>query len=136
MQRVSISVVALAALVAAAGMYGCALAAEKPVAPAAVATAPLTCRATTKQYCDTGGCKPQPITVWNVVDLQRSTYARCDRNGCDSYTAKISRSGVYTNLEIEGRGVLAKIGEGGAFMEIVTLGTTAYVSHGRCSPDR
>ena len=95
-------------------------------------TAPLTCRIVAKQYCDQSDCSRQPVKLWNVIDFQRQTYARCDRNGCDTFEAHIGRSGVYTNIDIEGRGLLAKIDEDGVFMEIVTLGVTAYVSHGTC----
>lgn len=71
--------------------------------------------------------------VWNVIDLDAETYARCDRLGCDTYPATMSLSGMFKSLALPENGAMAKVGTDGSFVETVTLGTMAYVSHGRCT---
>jgi hypothetical protein len=91
------------------------------------------CRTMQKHSCVAGeGCKPVAATTWSVIDLARQTYARCDQKGCDSYPASFSRSGVFTIVDVPRRGMIAKIADTGAFLEVVTIGMIALASHGEC----
>ena len=95
-------------------------------------TAPsIRCDPQTKFYCSGGKCTSVPAATWGVLDNLAKTYSRCDKNGCDAYPAQIERSGVFTNIN-PGRGLIAKIGDDGSFVEVATLGTDVYVSQGRC----
>jgi hypothetical protein len=96
---------------------------------------PLKCTISAKYVCTVAeGCRSVPGSVWNVIDLSRKTYARCDRAGCDTYDARMSQSGAFTNIEVPGRGMLAKLGgaEPSDFVEVATLTGTIYNSFGSC----
>lgn len=94
------------------------------------------CEISKKHLCGPGGCETAIAAVWNAIDLEQQTFARCDRNGCDTYQAAVSESGVFTNIAIVDRGLMARLSATGEFMEVASLGTTAYVSHGRCIRQR
>lgn len=93
----------------------------------------LDCRITRKHVCDDGGCRSVEAKVWNVIDLDAASYARCDSMGCDNYPAAMTMSGIYKSVALPEHGAMAKVGTDGTFVETVSLGTAAYVSHGRCS---
>lgn len=93
----------------------------------------LACRISRKQVCDEEECRAVEAEVWNVIDLEAETYARCDRLGCDTYPATMSLSGMFKSVALPESGAMAKVGTDGSFVETVTMGTTAYVSHGRCT---
>lgn len=112
-------------MVAAVGL-GCCLAAS-------AFAQPMTCTISEKHYCTLGtGCSPAVTAVWNTFDVAEATYSRCDRLGCDTYEATFSLSGVFTIIEVPGRGLLAKVSASGDFTEIATLGNDVYVSFGTC----
>lgn len=67
-----------------------------------------------------------------MVDQANGTYSRCDKTGCDTNDAVFGQSGAYRTIEVAGRGLIARIGSSGEFVEIATLGTAVYVSHGQC----
>ena len=96
--------------------------------------APLTCRWTAKQQCDAGTpCRTIPASVWTTVDKQTQRYQRCDRKGCDSYTAVVTVGpGAFTVYDLIGRGVFLKMEAGGGATEIVSLGHSVLISHGTC----
>jgi hypothetical protein len=99
------------------------------------AKAELRCEINAKQVCNPDGCRSVAPTVHNKLDGQHGLYSRCDANGCDDYPASITRSGAFANVEVPGRGVIAKVSlADGAFLEVATLGLEAYVSYGACKP--
>ncbi len=95
----------------------------------------LRCKITAKHYCTADrGCSTTSAAVFNRIDVDRGTYARCDANGCDEYDAVLSPSGVFTLIEVPGKDILAKMSrDGSMFLEVVTLATDVYVSFGSCS---
>lgn len=103
------------------------------VVVAAIVSA-LTCHPQTKKLCSSEGCQGAPLSVWSIIDQSSGTYARCDRNGCDTYPAKFTQSGEFLSIEVPGRAMLARVGPANTFLEVVTLGLGAYVTHGTCSP--
>jgi len=100
--------------------------------PAAAET--MTCRITAKHSCDpASGCRSILPGVWNVLDVTRHTYARCDARGCDTYDASFSRSGAFIVIDIPTRGMVAKVAaDRSSFLEVATLGMTALNSFGAC----
>src|SRR5436190_1129089 len=75
----------------------------------------LKCEIREKFVCQAGAaCKASPVGVWNVVDTAKRTYARCDTRGCDSYEAQFSQSGAFINIDVPGRGVIAKMSMDGS----------------------
>lgn len=101
--------------------------------PSAVLATELRCEISSKYTCSREGCSPNKLGVWNLIDLERGKFSRCDRNGCDQYDANVSQSGIYYNIEVPGHGVLAKMTlDGTEYIEVATLGTTVLVSFGSC----
>ena len=92
------------------------------------------CQASAKFSCAAEtGCGEARLGVWNVIDMQGQTYARCDSRGCDKYDARMSRSGAFIIIDVPGRGMTAKLAaDMSAFLEVVTIGTQALVSFGTC----
>jgi hypothetical protein len=100
---------------------------------AANAQQTLRCDITVKNQCDpSGSCQQIAANIWNEIDLSSQVVKRCDAKGCDSYQALLSPSGAYTNIIVPGRSILAKLGENGAFLEVVTLAESVLVSFGKC----
>lgn len=94
------------------------------------------CDISMKQQCQPAtGCIAVPAKVFNLVDLSLGTYSRCDTAGCDEYEASLSKSGIFVEIDIPGRGMLAKLDLGTfKFLELVTLSTdVVYLSWGTCS---
>lgn len=96
------------------------------------ASASLVCTPATKSLCSGGICQNTRVTTWAKTNEAQKTYSRCDKQGCDTYDAGYSHSGVYTNIEVSGRSLIAKIGPAKEFVEIAAMGTDVYVSYGRC----
>lgn len=98
---------------------------------------PVRCTWTEKVQCDPGmGCTAQPVRTWATIDLAARRYQRCDRLGCDTYDAHVTRSGIYYIVDLPGRGVFAKLGADGQGTEVISLGRGVLVSHGRCRAAR
>ena len=95
----------------------------------------LKCEISEKHFCEPGkDCVSIPSSIWNKIDLSKSTYSRCDKNGCDDYQMRVSESGIYLNIVLPDRGgVIAKMTKDGpSFLEVATLGTSVYTSFGSC----
>ena len=93
------------------------------------------CEITSKFGCSPAGCAQGEIGAFNIIDADAGNFARCDVKGCDEYEANFHRSGKYINVDVPGRGMLAKLSDNGAeYLEVVTLGTFALVSFGACRP--
>src|SRR4029078_5583084 len=71
------------------------------------------CKIAEKQTCGPQeGCRPSPITITHYIDLDRKTYSRCDTKGCDTYDAQISQSGMFSNIAVPERGLMARVWSG------------------------
>lgn len=101
---------------------------------------PLLCGTEQKQVCGPGrACQAVDGSKSFVrIDLSKNIYTRCDgKSPCDTYN--VVRSGdyeKYVTIELTGRGAFAKIGPNMDFMEVVSLGGAAFVSHGTCFTER
>ncbi|HEX2461760.1 MAG TPA: hypothetical protein VHJ58_16565 [Vicinamibacterales bacterium] len=91
----------------------------------------LICAIDEKFHCDRGqGC--QRISsggFYNIIDLERRTFARCDNKGCDEYPANFTLSGLFMNIELS-RGAMAKLDPGMHLFEVATLWLGAWISYG------
>jgi hypothetical protein len=77
---------------------------------------------------------------YNRVDSTKNLYSRCDDKGCDTYQAKMSRSGAVIDIEVPGKGLLARmmtngITSGMSYLEAFTFLETVFVVHGVCTPE-
>ena len=93
----------------------------------------LRCDISSKFACGPDGCIKNALGIWNLIDFDASQFSRCDRNGCDHYSMTHTVSGLFSNIDIPGRGMLAKVSlDGSQYVEVVTLGTDVLVSYGSC----
>ena len=99
------------------------------------AMAVTTCTIAEKLACGrASGCKRIPVSVVIRLDVQNQTYSRCDAKGCDDYPSQFAPSGIFTVIDVPGRGMVAKmLGDGSEFVEVVTQGTGVIVSFGKCN---
>ena len=98
-----------------------------------VVAAQLRCDIQSKVRCSSTGCTDSVLGLWNLIDLEGGRLSRCDQKGCDHYQMVVTRSGIYLNLEVPGRAMLAKMTmDGSDYLEVATIGTTALISHGSC----
>jgi hypothetical protein len=101
--------------------------------PAPLAAETLTCTPSKKFYCSPEGCKAVPAKVRVVIDTDKQTYSRCDRNGCDKYDATVNMGGIYLNVLVPGKSVTAKVEFPSLqYLEVASLGLGMYASYGRC----
>lgn len=103
--------------------------------------AELSCFPTSRFDCGGGSCTPAEPATYFFVDYgtESGTYFRCDAKGCDPYPVEVNRSGEFTQfIPSQGQAMLFKVATGnvlgnkGEFVDIVTLGTGAIVSSGKC----
>ena len=68
---------------------------------AAQPAARLRCEAQQKWLCELpDGCSPiEAANSWEIVDVDKRTYARCDRAGCDTYEMVMSVSGAFRTVQ-------------------------------------
>ncbi len=95
----------------------------------------LLCAPKSKVVCGPSDCDRDtgPSKTWMRVDLNAGTYSRCDSKGCDTYDATITESGLFTIIELSGRGASMKLQSAtGDFVDLATAGTSAFISHGKC----
>lgn len=90
------------------------------------------CSPTVKFYCERKGCKNIQPTVWVTLDFSTQSYGRCDKQGCDQYSMTSSVSGIYILAVAQGGTILKMMNDGSEFVEVVSLGTTTYISFGSC----
>ena len=102
--------------------------------PSMVQAQVLRCDIASKYQCDApGGCQKVRAGVWNIVDVPKQTFARCDAKGCDKYPAQFSVAGAFISIALPQNGMLAKISsDGSMFLETATLMSTALASFGAC----
>jgi hypothetical protein len=102
------------------------------------ASADVTCTIREKYSCAEGeGCAPVENTIVVRIDIPGATYSRCDAKGCDDYGALFSSSGEYINIDVPGRGMVAKMAsDGSEFVEVATLMSVVLLSFGNCNQSR
>ena len=85
------------------------------------------CTPISRSWCGAEGCSQGEVGgtyVW--IEPEAKTYSRCDGKSCDTYTASFNVSGIFVNMEVPGRSMIAKLSTE------TMLGLAAMVSHGRC----
>ncbi len=94
----------------------------------------LTCIPNQKFICSKDGCEVVPAGVRVVIDMDKQTYSRCDKNGCDKYDSTVSVRGIYLNFDVGGKSTFTKVEISSMqYFEIVSLGFVVYTSFGKCS---
>lgn len=94
----------------------------------------LTCIPEQKFLCSSSGCKNIPAKVNALLDLETQTYSRCDTKGCDKYMASMSIGGIYLNVTVPGKSVVAKVEIPTLeYFETVSSGLAVATSFGKCT---
>lgn len=91
-----------------------------------------TCRPSTAQICEAGGCEKQAPKVWLRWKPKANSIERCGADGCDAYTPTISYSGSWANLSIPDRGMMVRMTASGQYLEILTQMDTVLIYRGLC----
>jgi hypothetical protein len=93
-----------------------------------------TCTISQKQVCRPGvECEQTKNSIVVRIDWNQGTYSRCDAKGCDALSMQFAVSGDFLNIEVPGRGMLAKISkDGSSYVEVATFMTNVIVSFGSC----
>lgn len=101
----------------------------------------LRCEIKEKFVCESKGCQRSPPSVWSIIDQRQQTYSRCDKRSCDTYPARIFEAGIFLNVEVPGRSVIAKMAlhdepisgmRAFSFHEVATQFHSVLVSYGDC----
>ena len=81
------------------------------VGGSAAAQQPITCAAIERFVCNVGiGCQAgETGTTWVNIYPRSKEYERCDAKGCERYPAAFSTAGVFTTVELAGRGAFVPI---------------------------
>ena len=99
-----------------------------------LAMAETTCTITEKFQCAQGqGCRPIENKIVIRINVEEQVYSRCDAMGCDDHQAQFSNSGIFTNIALPAKGLLAKMTvDGSSFTEVATIMNEVLVSFGSC----
>jgi hypothetical protein len=103
-----------------------------------VTATPLRCTFDHKLECDRRGCEPYVDTggIWNQIDPERESYARCNWRGCDIYVAGFRPSGAFTVIDLPEINAMAKLSTTEQnLVEVGILGMDVVISYGSCSPE-
>lgn len=90
--------------------------------------AEIRCDISSKFACNPSGCVENAIGVWNLINFDAARFSRCDH-----YSMSHTVSGIFINIEVPGRTMLAQMTrDGSQYVEVVALGTDVLVSYGSC----
>ena len=93
------------------------------------------CDGTTAQTCSDEGCTRRAPSVWVELDFEAKTYGRCDRKGCDRYpVGPVTSSGVFMVIQPRAGTFFKATKDGSQYVEVASLLTTIFITHGRCRP--
>jgi len=91
------------------------------------------CTPNTAYVCTNIKCTIITPTITIKIDFDKSLYKRCDIKGCDSYSASIVPSGIYTSLTFLGKPLLFRVlNDGSQFSETAFAGVNQYSNFGSC----
>jgi hypothetical protein len=94
----------------------------------------LECRPNKKNVCGVAGCRSSEPRTFLRLKPSDGTYQRCDSQGCDTYKAAVSYSGIWTNMTVADRALLARLTSGLQFVEVTTMNDDFYLYRGTCKP--
>lgn len=92
------------------------------------------CSPTTARMCSSEGCRDSAPSIWVDLDFTKRTYARCDKQGCDTRAATVSSGGVVTSVTLAGGTFLKSLNDGSEFIDVASSSTTAFINTGHCRP--
>lgn len=94
----------------------------------------LKCKPKKVLACEGTNCtKGKLSSIYLILNRAEKTFSRCDRQGCDTYEALFSTSGIYVN--IQGKtpiGQIIKVQGKRKFVEFITAGFGGLLYQGTC----
>ncbi|MEY3784486.1 MAG: hypothetical protein RLZZ230_808 [Candidatus Parcubacteria bacterium] len=94
------------------------------------------CLPKSKYLCSEDGCTESEINVFVLIsgDSSNITLSRCDDSPCDTYSVQSDDSGQFKILQPEPKnGMLFKMSYLDlSYTEIITSGTSSYITFGKC----
>lgn len=91
------------------------------------------CEPKTGFICTKRECAKRDISTHVILDKKKETVTRCDKAGCETFTATFKQTGVFFNIQSEGPiGTLIRVFGDSRYKEITTVGLDAYIANGNC----
>lgn len=93
------------------------------------------CEPARKLACGREGCADERDRARVTLDFARGAYRRCDRKGCETRPMTHRVSGMFTVIDLPGRGVFLKaVNDGSEYVEAVSEKGGAALTFGACAP--
>lgn len=84
--------------------------------------------------CSVEGCEETTPSIMLVLDFSKKKYSRCDSEGCSDFMMNYSKGGVFTLVDLTGRGVFLKASnDGSSFIDVATIGLGSIQNFGICN---
>ena len=95
------------------------------------------CRPQRTFNCSIEGCKESDPSIVLVLNFSNKKYSRCDFKGCSDFLMEYTKSGVYTIIELTGRGTFMKASnDGSSFVDVASSGVGVIQNFGECSEEK
>lgn len=95
------------------------------------------CESTKSLVCNVSGCRDVTPVVSIKLNFKSKTYERCSQGACSTFEMQSTSSGVYTFVDLPGRGVMFKaLNNGQHFVDVASSNSTLFVNFGACAPLR
>jgi len=91
-----------------------------------------TCTVQKSSVCNDGECKSMQTSNTQIT-MNKNQLQRCDEKGCDKYPITLTKSGLFTNVQIPNTSYMLKYDQNLNFIEATSLALTLIVNTGKCS---
>lgn len=96
------------------------------------------CTPTVMYVCTSQGCESHTPAASVLLDFDKQSYSRCEKDNCETYNMTFSASGIYTTVMIPASsGTFIKIvNDGSEYIEVASFHLAAFQNFGFCLPLR
>lgn len=83
--------------------------------------------------CSKHECKRRDIFSNIILDKNKKTVSRCEKDICETFEAEFEQTGSFINVQSKGAiGSIIRILGDSRYKEITTVGLDAYIANGNC----
>ena len=83
--------------------------------------------------CSKHECKRRDIFSHVILDKNKKTVSRCEKDICETFEAEFEQTGSFINIQSKGAiGSIIRILGDSRYKEITTVGLDAYIANGNC----
>jgi len=94
----------------------------------------LKCEPKSGFICTKHECKRRDISSYIILDKNKNSITRCDKENCETFEAQFEQTGSFVNIQSKGAiGSLIRILGDSRYKEITTVGLDAYIANGDCT---